>query len=89
MLEAMAHGLPIVGVDARGTPELVDNRNGFLTPPDDLQEFAQAVVKVLKNDKLREKLGGGSLARIKDYDINVSTDKLLAVFRVLKNFKTI
>lgn len=89
MLEAMAHGLPVVGVDARGTPELVDDRNGFLTSPDDPQEFAQAVLKALKNDKLREKMSKGSLEKIKDYDINASTDKLLAVFRVLKNFKTI
>jgi len=56
--EAMACEVPVVGSNIGGIPEwLRHNENGFLVPPNDINELALAVIKLLKNDTLRKKMG--------------------------------
>lgn len=62
-LEAMAAGLPVVGVDAPGTRDMVEHgRQGLLTAKDP-QAFAAAVVRLLGDDKLREQYRRASATR--------------------------
>ena len=49
-LEAMAAGLPVVGVDAPGTHDMVQNGIQGLLRPEDPAAFADAVVSLLTND---------------------------------------
>lgn len=54
LLEAMASGLPVVGVRGGAVPELVeDGKNGFLVSPGDGRALAQAALRLLEDDKLR------------------------------------
>lgn len=54
ILEAMAFGLPVVGADAKGIPEMVrDAWNGLLFPPDDDAAMARAMLRLLEDDGLR------------------------------------
>ena len=47
-LEAMAHGLPLVGSRVSGIPEIVEEgRNGFLAPPGDPEGLADAMAAVM------------------------------------------
>ena len=56
--EAMACEIPVVGSNIGGIPEwLRHNENGFLVPPNDINELALAVIKLLKNDTLRKQMG--------------------------------
>ena len=89
MLEAMAHGLPLVGVNARGTPELIDDQNGILVESDKPVLLADAMIKMFKDVNLRKKLAKGSLLKSKKYDISQTVNKLEAVYRVLVKFKTL
>jgi len=53
VLEAMAAGLPVIGVDSLGVPEIVkDGKNGFIVPPDDHEALADKIVEFMKDDKL-------------------------------------
>ncbi len=57
-LQAMACGLPVVGVNGRGMPELVkDSVNGFIVPIDDYQVMAECLVKLLNDPILARDLG--------------------------------
>lgn len=46
-IEAMAHGLPVVGARSGGTPEIVEEgRTGFLYDPDDVAGLAAALGRI-------------------------------------------
>jgi len=56
ILEAMASGLPIIGVRALGIPEIVrDNENGYLVAPDKPGEMAEKMIELMQNNDLLNK----------------------------------
>jgi len=56
LVEAMASGIPIVGVNSGATPELLqDGKWGVLTPPKDPEEFAKGIQKALHDPEWRGK----------------------------------
>ncbi len=58
VLEAMACEVPVVATAVGGIPELVkDGEVGFLIPPKSPESIANKVVLLLKDEKLRERLG--------------------------------
>ena len=58
VLEAMAVGLPVVGSQVGGVPELVvDGVNGLLVRPGDPSELARALDRLLFDAELRRRLG--------------------------------
>lgn len=60
VMEAMYMGLPIVAVDATGSKSLVlQNGNGFLVPEDE-EKFAEAVLKLVRDNNSREAFGNSS-----------------------------
>jgi len=62
VMEGMAAGLPIVAVDALGTPEIVkDGVNGFLTQPDDYMEMAEKTLQLLKDEETSRKFAKASI----------------------------
>lgn len=62
VMEAMAVGLPTIGADALGIPEIVkNNTNGYLVKPDDWKDMAQKTLKLINNKKLREEFAKTSL----------------------------
>lgn len=70
LLEAMASGLPVIGSNSGGIPELVKNNyNGFITQERDVQDIADKINYLLNNDKEREKIAqnGIKVARERDY----------------------
>ena len=65
-LEAMAFGKPIVGAQAGGATDLIQNGvNGFLVPPRDPPALTQALERLLRDEPLRAKMGqnGTQVAR--------------------------
>ena len=56
--EALYKGTPVVASDIGGIPlQVINGENGFLHNPKDYDSFADSIIKLLKNKKLREKLG--------------------------------
>lgn len=61
IIEAMAIGMPIIGVDALGVPELVrHNYNGLIAEPDNARQIAMHILKLFKDKKLRKKMAKNS-----------------------------
>ncbi|PIT85795.1 hypothetical protein COU36_01250, partial [Candidatus Micrarchaeota archaeon CG10_big_fil_rev_8_21_14_0_10_59_7] len=56
-LIAFAFGKPVVATRVGGLPEVVkDGKTGILVPPRDSAALSQAVIKLLKNKKLRRRM---------------------------------
>lgn len=56
VLQAMASGAPVVATAVDGTPEVVeDGRTGLLVPPGRPAEAAQALLRMVRDDGLRER----------------------------------
>lgn len=70
ILEAMAHGIPVVATAVGGIPDLVDHRSGLLVGPDEVEGLMRALVQLLASPRLRDELGAGGLQRVRDdFDI--------------------
>ncbi|MDO8795621.1 MAG: glycosyltransferase [Vicinamibacterales bacterium] len=68
LLDAMACSRAIVATRAGGIPEVVDNGvTGLLVPPRDHAAMAQAIVRLLKDDGLRKRMGEAGLARVSEW----------------------
>jgi glycosyltransferase involved in cell wall biosynthesis len=61
-VEAFTRGRPVVGSAAGGIPDIVKpERNGLLVPPGDAERLADALIRVLSDRELAERLGRGAL----------------------------
>jgi L-malate glycosyltransferase len=57
-LEAMAAGVPVVGSDAGGLPEVVRHtETGFLLPVGDVEGMAARTLEILKDEERRREMG--------------------------------
>jgi phosphatidylinositol alpha-mannosyltransferase len=57
LLEAMASGKPVVATENVGYKELFSRDAGFLVPQHDTHQFANAILRLLKNEQLRKEMG--------------------------------
>ena len=65
LLEAMAHGLPVVVTDVGASSETVGpGEGGLVVPPGDPAMLADALGRLLDNADLRETLGRGARKRV-------------------------
>lgn len=68
MLEAMAHGLPIIGSAVSAIPEVVVNgETGLLVPPRDENRLAEAMTMLLRDAPLRKHMGLMGLERLETH----------------------
>lgn len=80
ILEVHACGIPAVATDVGGCREMLEGRDeadkalgrsGLITPPAQPNETAKAIITLLKDDKLRQKMGEAGRQRvIRYYDKN-------------------
>jgi glycosyltransferase involved in cell wall biosynthesis len=70
VMEAMASGLPVVGVAAGALGDIIkDGRNGHLVPPRDADAVAGAIVEILQCPKLAEAFGAEALRIVAKHDL--------------------
>lgn len=75
VIESMGWGVPVVAWNYAGPTVTVDNgKTGYLAKPYDVNDFADKILKILNNLKLRDKMGKAAWQRVKDkfsWDIHV------------------
>ena len=82
LLEAMAHGLPIVAFAAGGVSEaLAFGEAGMVVPVGDVRGMADAVVHILTNAEERTRLSRGALERSRQFSPTTQVPKLAAMLR--------
>ena len=56
-MEAMAAGLPVIGTPVGGIPDIIkDEKTGLFAKPDDPQDLAEKIVRLLTDEELRNRL---------------------------------
>ncbi len=90
LMEAMACGKPVVASRVGGIPELVRNgREGILVKAGDVQELADAILRLLKDPSLRARLAEKGRARVKDFSWDTTARRVLTEYvRVIDPGKT-
>jgi len=64
-LEAMACGVPVVGSDAGGLPEVVRHaESGYLLPVGDVEGMAARAIEILRDDERRRAMGAAARHRV-------------------------
>lgn len=67
-LEAMAHGLPVIGGNQDATPEVVQNgETGLLVEPSSVEQIVEATSRLLADVGLREQMGQAGRKRVQTW----------------------
>jgi N-acetyl-alpha-D-glucosaminyl L-malate synthase BshA len=78
LLEAMSCSLPVVTTPAGGIPELVrPGKDGVVTEGFGIEEYAQAIIDLLEDDKQRRKYGSAGRKRVED---SFSVDNVIPMY---------
>ena len=81
VLEAMACGKPILIADAKDSASTYFVKdNGYLFKAEDAHDLAEKALKMLKDEVLLKKMGERSFEQSREFDINISADKILNLY---------
>jgi glycosyltransferase involved in cell wall biosynthesis len=85
LLEAMALGRPVVATTAGGIPEVVaDGETGLLVPPGDHEALAGAILRLLDEPDLANRLGAAAADVVKRQWSGASTaERIAALYRTV------
>ncbi len=85
LLEAWAHGIPVVGARAGGIPAVVDDeQNGLIVPFADVPALTQALSRLLADPTGRHKLGACGLMKVQQvYNWDAVATRVVEQYRGL------
>ena len=84
LLEAMALGRPVVATRVGGTPEVLQHGvQGLLVPPRSPERLADAIITVLGDRAMRERMGQAGRSRSAEFDIRKTVARMETVYEEL------
>jgi len=83
VVEAMAAGLPVVGVAAGGVGEtIVDDETGFLAPENDADALGAAISRLAESPELRARMGAAGKRRAREcFSLDACAEGVMDVYR--------
>ncbi len=83
--ESLACGTPIVSFKVGGVPDLVrPDITGYLAEPEDSEDFANGIVKLLEDNNLRDRLSQNCRAiALSEYPLELQTQRYIDLYRQL------
>ena len=84
LLEAMRHGLPVIGSNVGGIPEIIrDGWNGLLVPEGDATALAERLLLLIRDHELRCSLAINGLQTTAEYTITRMAQETEALYKEL------
>ncbi len=81
ILEGMGSGLPVIGTNTGGIPDIIDhNSNGLLVEPGNSQALAEAIVSIAQNDELKQYFITQGQEKLKLFDINYTANQYADIY---------
>ena len=82
-IEAIAVGLPVIGVNAPGTRDIIEDGITGLLSPAELVAFTANFIQLATNHEQRLRMGKQALLASKKYDIRIITNTLIQHYQTL------
>jgi len=83
LLEAMALGVPVVSTAVMGTRDILDAGRGALVSPDNEEDFASQMVRLLQNGELRARLAREARDYAQEWSAATMAQRLADFYRTL------
>lgn len=80
-IEALASGVPVLAVKAPGAVDILTDGVDGLLVGNDVEKFANALEKIIREPELREKLSRGALKTSEKYGIDTISERMLNLYR--------
>ena len=82
LIEAAASGLPLIAVNKGAVSEVcLNGENGYLCKPGSVEEISEAIVKIMSDDKLREKFAKQSVEVAHEHDFEKTLNKFINIYQ--------
>jgi glycosyltransferase involved in cell wall biosynthesis len=88
VLEAMACGVPVIGSNTGGIPDMVEHGvNGWLLPPNDARGLATTIEAVLSNNRKRKAAGFAAYQTAQSFSVDQFSRKLVSLYeKIMESF---
>lgn len=83
IVEAFSSGLPVITTDCVGPLEIVNENNSIVTPINDVEKYADSIIKMMKNYKKYNSEDIRDYA-LKNYDKKIVCKKIINVLKSVK-----
>jgi glycosyltransferase involved in cell wall biosynthesis len=84
LLESMAAGKPVIFSKLDCSEKLiVDGKHGLLVGPADVESLTKAIIKLSCDAELRERLGLNAKAQVQNFDIEIESRNLSAIYEII------
>jgi len=87
LMQAMAVGLPVVGVRWLALGEYITEKNGFLVKVGDHKTLAKKIIFLLRHPEKRKALGRGGIKTVKNFSIPKVADQWEEVYKKVISMK--
>jgi phosphatidylinositol alpha-mannosyltransferase len=82
LLEAMAVGKPVVASDIEGYATVLSNGvEGIAVPPRNSTKLAEAILKLIRDERLRQEMGARGKPRAEQFDWSLISQKLVGIYQ--------
>jgi 1,2-diacylglycerol 3-alpha-glucosyltransferase len=88
VVEALAAGLPVIGVNAPGVNDLIEHGYNGLLALEDAASLAAHIVRLMADESLRARLAAGARATSERYSIERTTAEYLRHYEALVALRT-
>ncbi len=86
LLDAQTCGLPLIGSDVGGIPEVIEHTvNGYLVPPENSDALADAIIELLQNNEKRASFGDAGKSSVARFDIEKTIDNNIELYHQINN----
>jgi len=79
--EGAACGKPTIASDKSNSALLNDGKIGFIFQSENTESLANKIIKLLKDDKLREEMGKAALEKAREYDWSKVVDRKVEIYK--------
>ena len=81
LMEAMASGLPVICSEIRGNVDLImDGHGGIVVKNNNVKEYSQAILKLIKDHRLKSEMGTYNTKKIKEFDSSVVNELMAGIY---------